>query len=399
VGANPAVTMAYDANGNLTSDGTWTHAYDAQNMLRSSTKSGASASYDYDVLGRRQRLTENALVTTFLHDGDEEIADYDGSANLLRRYVPGPGTDMPIAMVTPSGGSNTRKYFHTNRQGSTVAMSADNGTIAEGPYTYDAYGDGAPTTGVPFKYTGRRLDALTGCYYYRARYYSPKDGRFLQVDPVGYQDDTNLYVYVSNNALNKADPSGLTGHSCGKMGTGCDLTSPEESTGEIVGEAADYYGDALTGLAMAVHPGAGGGVREFVVTIRALRAAMGAAKVERAIAAARAGVLASGQRIVGASSNPSQNLTAFGHAFTKHAMGQRTSGTFEALQGSNAQLNQRGYELAKEILGNVDSVTHRGGVTIVRDASGRGIQYNSATKEFIGFLDPLPQPSAIPIPR
>jgi len=35
VGANPTVTMAYDANGNLTGDGVWTFAYDAQNMLRS----------------------------------------------------------------------------------------------------------------------------------------------------------------------------------------------------------------------------------------------------------------------------------------------------------------------------------------------------------------------------
>lgn len=154
-------------------------------------------------------LTENGTATTFLHDGDEEIADY-ASATVLRRYVPGPRTDMPIAMVTPSGGSNTRKYFHANRQGSTIAMSADNGTLAEGPYTYDANGNGAPPTGVPFKYTGRRLDPGTGLYYYRARYYSAALSRFLQVDPVGYGPDMNYYTYVSNDPLNSADPSGLT---------------------------------------------------------------------------------------------------------------------------------------------------------------------------------------------
>ena len=79
-------------------------------------------------------------------------------------------------MVTPSGGTNTHSYFHANRQGSIVAMSADNGTMSEGLYTYDAYGNGAPTTGVPFKYTGRRLDPETGLYYYRARYYSASLG-------------------------------------------------------------------------------------------------------------------------------------------------------------------------------------------------------------------------------
>ncbi|MBP6014637.1 MAG: toxin C-terminal domain-containing protein [Alphaproteobacteria bacterium] len=145
------------------------------------------------------------MTTTFLHDGDEEIADYDNAAALLRRYVPGPGTDMPIAMVTVAG---ARSYFHTNRQGSTIAMSADNGTIAEGPYTYDAYGNGAPTTGVPFKYTGRRLDPETGFYFYRARYYSPALGRFLQPDPVGYDDQMNVYAYVGDDPLNVLDPTG-----------------------------------------------------------------------------------------------------------------------------------------------------------------------------------------------
>ena len=65
VGANPAATMAYDANGNLTGDGTWTFAYDAENRLKTANKSGTSASYSYDPLGRRQAKTVDTVVLAF----------------------------------------------------------------------------------------------------------------------------------------------------------------------------------------------------------------------------------------------------------------------------------------------------------------------------------------------
>jgi len=58
------------------------------------------------------------------------------------------------------------------------------------------------------RYTDRRVDPETGLYYYRARYYSPRLGRFLQTDPIGIKDDLNLYTYTYNNAVNKTDPSG-----------------------------------------------------------------------------------------------------------------------------------------------------------------------------------------------
>ena len=37
----------------------------------------------------------------------------------------------------------------------------------------------------------------------------PAEARFLQVDPVGYKDQTNLYAYIGDDPINRSDPTGL----------------------------------------------------------------------------------------------------------------------------------------------------------------------------------------------
>ncbi|MGB9774806.1 MAG: RHS repeat-associated core domain-containing protein, partial [Bacteroidota bacterium] len=70
-------------------------------------------------------------------------------------------------------------------------------------------------------FTGQRLDAGVGLLYYRARYYDPALGRFIQPDTVvpnpADPQSLNRYAYVHNNPLRYTDP---TGHWEEHTGTG-----------------------------------------------------------------------------------------------------------------------------------------------------------------------------------
>lgn len=200
-------TFGYDGRGNLTSDGATTYGYDAENHLI--TASGAhTAALTYDPLGRLFQIVSGSNTTQFLYDGDALVAEYNGSGTLLNRYVHGPLVDNPMiwyqgATVT----SSSRNSLQVDHQGSVVTVANAAGSAAT-LNTYDEYGTPGSTNAGRFQYTGQTWFAELGLHYYKARFYSPSLGRFLQTDPIGYQDDVDFYTYVGNDPLDKTDPTG-----------------------------------------------------------------------------------------------------------------------------------------------------------------------------------------------
>ena len=211
----------YDDNGNLTrktllATGNFTaYTYDAENRLTKvedfaagNPTATATSIYRYDGLGRRIEKVGNGITRRYVYDGEDILLEYDGANVLQARYTHGPGIDEPIAVTK---GSSTF-FYHQDGQGTVTDLTDSSGTTAKS-YAYDAHGNILESPGTldqPYTYTGREFDSESGLSYYRARYYDPTSGRFLQEDPISFLGgDFNLYAYVRNNPLRYTDALGL----------------------------------------------------------------------------------------------------------------------------------------------------------------------------------------------
>lgn len=200
-----AGSLGYDSRGNVSSTGSTTFGYTAENRL-SSTNTGASLYYD--ALGRLVEY-DTSVSTRFTYDGDGIAAEIENpSGAILKRYVRGPRNDEVLVEYSRSGGGYTRAWNHADERGSIIAQSNDSGT-ATAVNTYDEYGVPGSSNVGRFGYTGQAWLPSPGVWYYKARMYSARLGRFLQTDPIGYGNGMNWYGYVGGDPVNSTDPSGL----------------------------------------------------------------------------------------------------------------------------------------------------------------------------------------------
>ncbi len=168
------------------------------------------ARYKYDPFGRRIEKEVNGKISRYVYDEENIIAEYDGSGNVKARYTHNLMMDDPLAVE--QGGK--AYYYHKDGLGSVVELTNSLGMVVKS-CRYKSFGERVflfelGSLHQTYTFTSREYDSESGFYYYRARYYDPKAGRFISRDPIGFQGwDTNLFRYVGNNPVNWSDPLGL----------------------------------------------------------------------------------------------------------------------------------------------------------------------------------------------
>lgn len=215
--ADQITGFTYDAMGRLANDGRRTYKWDLASRLASYTDGGVTVEFSYDAFGNRTGRTTAGKTQTYVWNyalGLPSISIIRNGSGDLRYYVHTPDGALIYSL---EAADNRRRFHHHDEVGSTLFVSDDSGAITD-TYAYSPYGQltgSSGTTDNPFTYIGRygvMLEATTGLYYMRARYYDGSTGRFISRDPLDFDPyepkSLNAYQYAFENPLAFIDPQG-----------------------------------------------------------------------------------------------------------------------------------------------------------------------------------------------
>ena len=257
------VTFTYDANGNLTDDGTHLYVYDFDGLLtevRLKSDNSLIESYKYDPMGNLVSITTGAGDTVELvRDGEHAVESYrNGSLESVNVY--GGRVDDHVATII----NGTRYYYLADPCQNVAAITDANGKVVES-YEYDTYGRpmffdsngtqlAGSAVGNEWLYNGRLYRSSTGLHYYRTRFMSPDLGRYMspdQLGTVGQEYIYNLYEYTNSSPLEHVDPFGWCKSKCvsTSLDFGDDLTGDKGMRGKVFsfGVGPWKIGVSLTG--------------------------------------------------------------------------------------------------------------------------------------------------------
>jgi RHS repeat-associated protein len=164
----------------MTSDGTNTYKYDAENRLIQ-VSGNASATYVYDAYGRRARKTVSSVSTDYFRDlSGRVIGEWNGSA-WTASYV-------YLGSLLAEYAQGTTYFPFQDHLGSTRLVTNATGGIVDS-IDYLPFGEQiAGGSATSHKFTGDEHDAetLPSLEHTDFRQYSSALGRWTASDPAGF---------------------------------------------------------------------------------------------------------------------------------------------------------------------------------------------------------------------
>ncbi len=228
--------FSYDLDGNMTSDGRWTYAWDAENRLVRMVANTAVGpqqrmDFEYDWQGRRtaKRVWNNtggagdpAVSLRFVYDGWDLLGELNTLNSQVRTYtwgldlsgtMDGAGGVGGLLEVTYYGAQTTNCLAAYDGNGNVAALinTADGKVLAQ--YDYGPFGEVIRATGPmakanPFRFSTKYQDDESDFVYYGYRSYNPSTGRWLSRDQIEGDAGGNLYTAVRNNFVTSLDALG-----------------------------------------------------------------------------------------------------------------------------------------------------------------------------------------------
>jgi RHS repeat-associated protein len=240
------INTSYDQNGNAVQrvfgDGrTQTLTWDGRGRLcavneQDSQTNGYTWSATYDAIGRRLRtiyrpitngvnLAAQTLRVDSWYDPQVRYLEIAVEVNGDRTWkVYGPDVDGVYGGMQGLGGleatiheSDGQATGVINNDYGDAVGTVTNAAVTWATLAFNGYGP-IPGSIVPVLSTNlavssatiwrdKRIDP-TGFYYFGARYYDPRSGRFLSPDPLGQAASDDLYSYCGGDPVNSFDPDG-----------------------------------------------------------------------------------------------------------------------------------------------------------------------------------------------
>jgi len=269
--ANQLNGYCYDAAGNLAlntgscpqppgTSFTPIYAYDSENRLSST----AGYSYFYDADGVRMEKSSGSSGTMYwTGPGGEYLTETDLTGTINEEYIYFGGQRL-ARIDRPSG---TVHYYFSDHLGSASVITDSAGNVQQRDYYYPYGGIVAAVGSDPnhYKFTGKERDSESNLDEFGARYYSSNIGRFMTPDwaarPIavpyavfGDPQTLNLYSYVENGPINRADADGhWQGPYYGSARLDefgpCDSGNGNVSANCVYSDAASLSNDASTAAA------------------------------------------------------------------------------------------------------------------------------------------------------